>query len=139
MAFWREHRESEIEIELVVCIHAVGPNCNIDCIMRIQLTERSVERLPFLASANEVGANGLFVDQDAKQDVSLKIAVVPADGAVGDRIEAVIGDGESDDGIDVECAALGFASARVTAVSGNSDVGTGLGPRKIGIIVGAVS
>src|SRR5256885_1566688 len=135
MALWRQHRESEIEIKLVVGVCAVGSYRNIDCIVGSQLTEPSVEGLSFFAAADQIRPRGLFVDEDAKLDVSLKIAVVPTDGAVGNRIEAVIRDGEANDGVDVERAALGFASTRMAAVSGNSDVGTGLWAGEIGIVI----
>ena len=51
----------------------------------------------------------------------------------------MVGKGEANDGVDVECAALGFAAAGMAAVAGDSDVGTGLGPGKLGIVIGAVS
>ena len=82
----------------------------------------------------------MFVDEDAKLNVSFKIAIVPADRTVGDGIEALVGDGEANDGIDLElAAALAFPSTWMAAVAGDSDVGTGLGSGKIGIVIRTVS
>jgi len=82
--------------------------------------------------------DGLFVHKNANHDVALKIAIVSTDRTVGDRIDAAVGHRKRCDGVNIERAALGFASSWMASVSGYSHVVPRIGPGEFGVIVGTV-